>query len=154
MADLAAPAAEVVARFQRDAAPLLAGAEVHHIGATALGTGRTKGDVDVNVRVAPERFAAVVDALRERYAVAQPENWTPSFASFGTDEYGLPLGVQVTAIGSEDDFLLELRDRLLADPALLRRYDAVKAGAAAGGPEAYWQAKDAFLRELLAERPR
>ena len=60
----------------------------------------------------------------------------------------MPLGVQVTVIGSADDFLLGLRDRLRADPELLRRYDEVKAAAAAGGADAYWEAKDRFLQEL------
>lgn len=147
--EVAEAAHDAVERFRREAAPLLEGAEVHHIGATAFGAGLTKGDVDVNVRVEPERFEQVVVALRARYEVAQPQNWTSTFASFATGE----LGVQVTAIGSPDDYLLYLRDLLAADPELRERYDAVKAEAAAGGPDAYWRAKDAFLRALLAERP-
>lgn len=146
--DVAAIAAAIVARFQRDVGPLPGGAEVHHVGATALGTGRTKADVDVNVRVDVAYFDLVVQALQARFAVAQPENWTPTFASFATDEYALPFGIQVTAKGSEDDFLLELHERLRADPELRRRYDDVKSEAAPHGAEAYWQAKDAFLREL------
>jgi GrpB-like predicted nucleotidyltransferase (UPF0157 family) len=153
VAEFAALANEIVARFSRDAAPLLGEAEVHHIGATSFGEGRTKGDVDVNVRVQPEQFDELVAALRGRYDVAQPDNWTHTFASFGMDDYALPLGIQVTVIGSDDDYLVYLRDRLLADPQLRERYDEVKAAAAAGGADAYWRAKDAFLRGLLAERP-
>ncbi len=149
VAGLAAVAGHVVEQFERDS-----GLAVEHIGATAFGAGTTKGDVDVNVRVEPARFATLVETLKARYAVAQPENWTDDFASFSTGEYELPLGIQVTAIGGENDFLLYLRDRLLADPGLRARYDAVKAGAAPDGPEAYWRAKDAFLRGLLDERPR
>jgi GrpB-like predicted nucleotidyltransferase (UPF0157 family) len=149
VAEVADEAQERVDRFRREAAPLLGGTEVHHIGATSFGGGWTKGDVDVNVRVVPERFAELVAALRDHYEVAQPQNWTPTFASFATGE----LGVQVTAAGSDDDYLLYLRDRLRDDPGLRARYDAVKAEAAPGGPDAYWRAKDAFLRALLAERP-
>lgn len=150
VADVVAAANELVEGFRRDAAPLLAGAEVHHIGATSFGHGWTKGDVDVNVRVEPDRFDELVAALRSRYEVAQPQNWTPTFASFTTGD----LGIQVTAIGSDDDYLLYLRDRLRDDPELRTRYDAIKAGAAPAGADAYWRAKDAFLRSLLAERPR
>lgn len=146
--DVAPLAEAIVTRFRRDAAPLLGDAEVHHIGATSFGGGWTKGDVDVNVRVEPDRFDELVQTLRGRYDVAQPENWTPTFASFAADR----LGIQVTAIGSADDFLLYLRDRLVADPELRARYDEVKAEAAPAGPDAYWRAKDAFLRGLLAER--
>ena len=138
----------VVASFEADWGPALGGAEIRHIGATALPLGHTKGDVDVNVRVDEVDFAAVVGALSSRLAGAQRENWTPAFASFSTDEYPLSLGVQVTVIGSADDFLLALHERLRTDPALLRRYDALKLASAAGGPSAYWQAKDRFLREL------
>jgi GrpB-like predicted nucleotidyltransferase (UPF0157 family) len=108
--------------------------------------------VDVNVRVRPERFADVVRALSVRLPVAQPDNWTPAFASFSAHGYALPLGVQVTAIGSSDDFLLALHDRLVAEPELIERYDRLKLAAAAGGAERYWQAKNDFLRELLIQR--
>jgi GrpB-like predicted nucleotidyltransferase (UPF0157 family) len=83
--------------------------------------------------------------------VAQPENWSESFASFSTDAYQLPLGVQVTRIGSTDDFLLDLRDRMRADPSLARRYDDAKTAAAPAGAEAYRNAKNTFLRELLTD---
>jgi GrpB-like predicted nucleotidyltransferase (UPF0157 family) len=149
--EIARLAREVTASFERDFGSALANAEVHHIGATSLPFGHTKGDVDVNVRVDEAAFPVVVDALRERLAVAQPANWTPTFASFSTDAYPLPLGVQVTVIGSRDDFLLALRDRLRADALLLRRYDEIKVATASAGADAYWKAKDALLRELLTD---
>jgi GrpB-like predicted nucleotidyltransferase (UPF0157 family) len=150
VAEVRDAAADVVAAFELEWRGRLGGAEIHHIGATALPSGRTKGDVDVNVRVPEERFAAVVEALSSQLTVVQQENWTPTFASFSVPGSALPLGVQLTVIGSENDFLLALRDRLRADPLLLRRYDEVKAAAAAGGAGAYWEAKDRFLRELRA----
>ena len=69
-------------------------------------------------------------------------------ASFSAGGYALPLGIQVTVIGSPDDFLLTLRDRMRADPELLRRYDELKVASAAGGAQAYWEAKDRFLQAL------
>jgi GrpB-like predicted nucleotidyltransferase (UPF0157 family) len=149
VAEIRCVAAEVVAAFETDVSGSLGGAEIHHIGATALPFGHTKGDVDVNVRVDDAHFAAAVESLSARLAIAQPENWTPTFASFSADGYPLPLGVQVTVIGSADDFLLALRDRMRADPDLLQRYDDAKVGSAAAGAEAYWQAKDNVLKELL-----
>jgi GrpB-like predicted nucleotidyltransferase (UPF0157 family) len=140
----------VVAAFERDWGGRLGDAEIHHIGATALPFGHTKGDVDVNVRVRSERFEEVVRVLSAQLAVAQSDNWTPGFASFSAHGYRVALGVQVTAIGSSDDFLLALRDRLIEEPELLERYDRLKLAAAAGGAEAYWQAKNGFLREVLS----
>jgi len=149
--EVAPEARRVIASFERDLGSVLAGTEVHHIGATALPFGHTKGDVDVNVRVHEDAFAPVVAALTERLSRAQQENWTPTFASFSTADYALPLGIQVTVIGSPDDFLLAIRDRMRADPSLLRRYDEAKLGAAPNGAEAYWSAKNALLRELVCQ---
>jgi len=148
VAEVKDAADDIVAAFEAEWRDRLGDAEIHHIGATALPSGRTKGDVDVNLRVPADWFGAVVEELSARLAIAQPENWTPTFASFSAPGYALPLGIQVTVIGSAGDFLLALRDRLRADPDLLRRYDELKAEAAAGGVDAYWQAKDRFLQEL------
>lgn len=148
--ELAALAEQVVAGFEQDLASVAPGIEVHHIGATAMPFGHTKGDVDVNIRVERRMFAKVVAALRAQCQVAQPDNWTAAFASFSTDRYPLPLGVQVTVIGSADDFLLSLRDRMRADPELLRKYDDHKVRAAPRGHSAYWEAKNDLLQEILA----
>jgi GrpB-like predicted nucleotidyltransferase (UPF0157 family) len=149
VAEVRAAAEAAVDAFRRDFAPELGEADVHHIGATSLPFGHTKGDVDVNVRVAEGEFAALTAALDGRLERAQEENWTASFASFSTAAYGMPLGVQVTVRGSPDDFLLALRDRMRADPELLRRYDELKLAASGGDAEAYGQAKAAFFESIL-----
>lgn len=140
----------VIEAFIADHRSVLRGLRVEHIGATAMPFGHTKGDVDVNLRVDASRFADVVEQLRATCRAAQPENWiAASFASFACDLYELPFGVQVTVVNSENDFLTGLRDRLLADSALLRRYDECKVAAAPHGAAAYWTAKDAFLSAVL-----
>jgi GrpB-like predicted nucleotidyltransferase (UPF0157 family) len=147
--EVRAAAEAAVEAFRRDFASELGEAEVHHIGATSLPFGHTKGDVDVNVRVADREFSGLVAGLDERLERAQEDNWTPTFASFSTDAYELPLGVQVTVLRSTDDFLLALRDRMRADPELLRRYDELKLAAAAGETGGYWKAKAAFFDSIL-----
>jgi GrpB-like predicted nucleotidyltransferase (UPF0157 family) len=148
LADVVAAAEAIVDAFGLVARRLLPYAEVHHIGATALPTGLTKGDVDVNIRIGPDGFARAVDVFRRHYEPAQEHNWTPTYASFKADSYPLPLGIQVTVIGSPDDFLLALRDTMLTRPAVLDEYSECKRRAAALGPDAYWDAKDRFLTAL------
>jgi len=46
----------------------------------------------------------------------------PDAASFSDPDRALPLGLQVTVIGSPDDFLVKLRDLMLSDPSLRRDY--------------------------------
>jgi GrpB-like predicted nucleotidyltransferase (UPF0157 family)/GNAT superfamily N-acetyltransferase len=138
----------VLAELRTELQALLPATQVEHIGATALPGGLTKGDVDVNVRVEPDEFADVVTALSARFDTAQPQNWTETFASFSDERCGLPVGIQVTARGSDDDFLVAARDRLRADPALRRKYDQLKQETAPAGRAAYWQAKNDFLRQI------
>ena len=61
---------------------LLPNGQIEHIGATSMPDGITKGDVDINIRVSPNEFPRTVETLRGLFPVAQPDNWTESFASF------------------------------------------------------------------------
>jgi len=132
---------------------LVPDAEIHHIGATAVPGALTKGDLDVLLRVSPERFPAVVDRLKRDFQIKQPNNWTPQFASFGSDtKFELPVGIQVVVNGSENDFLLYLRDHLVRHPKALAEYNRLKMANADKGPEEYWKAKNEFLQKILAER--
>jgi GrpB-like predicted nucleotidyltransferase (UPF0157 family)/GNAT superfamily N-acetyltransferase len=146
--DLASDVDALLRELRRDLRLLVPGVVLEHIGATSMPDSITKGDVDVNLRVAPQRFDSVVAALAARFDVAQPQNWSGTYASFSDTRRGLPLGIQVTVAGSDDDFLVELRDRMREDPDLRRRYDAVKRANAPAGHDAYWQAKNDFLRRV------
>jgi GrpB-like predicted nucleotidyltransferase (UPF0157 family) len=61
---------------------LLPEAEIEHVGSTSIPGALTKGDVDLLVRVEDGAFATASATLGELYAVHQPENWTPTYASF------------------------------------------------------------------------
>lgn len=140
---------ETVARI----ATSLPDAEVHHIGATAIPGALTKGDVDVLVLVASESLSQAISVLGQQYAVKQRENWTAGFASFGDDTgYALPLGAQVVVRGSENDFLLYLRDYLTAHRSALEEYNQLKVEHAGADAQRYWEAKDAFFERILALR--
>ena len=146
--DLASDIDAVLADLRRELAVLAPDVVVEHIGATSMPDGLTKGDVDVNLRVDQGRFDHVVAALSARFDIAQPQNWTGTYASFSDTCRGMPVGIQVTAEGSDDDFLVALRDLMRDDPELRHQYDAIKRANAAAGRDAYWRAKDDFLRRL------
>src|SRR5207302_11291643 len=132
---------EIVAEVANELRALLPDCDVEHIGATALPDGVTKGDVDVNIRVTASNFERAIELLTAQFAVAQPQNWTPTYASFSDADRALPLGLQVTVIGSPDDFLVKLRDLMLSDPSLRRDYNRCKTQAAQLGGRGYWEAK-------------
>lgn len=148
VAELIGTADEIVAELETSLRDQLPACQIDHVGATAMPDGMTKGDVDVNIRVSPDDFPRTVETLRRVFRVAQPQNWTPTYASFSDSSRALPVGLQVTVFGSPDDFLVPLRDLMRGDAGLRHRYDRVKRDAAPLGPDGYWAAKNAFLAEL------
>jgi GrpB-like predicted nucleotidyltransferase (UPF0157 family) len=139
------------ARIER----LLPGADLVHVGATAVPGALTKGDVDLMVRVSSGEFEPAVRALRSAYAIHQPENWTPTYASFvdpaATDP---PVGVQVVVAGSRDEALFEpFLDALRGDPALLDEYNALKRRLDGSDYERYTREKGDFIERAMSRRP-
>lgn len=135
---------------------LIPGAEIEHVGATSVPGALTKGDVDLLVRVQQADLSGAIAALRNAYAVHQPENWTPRYASF-TDprEQEPPVGVQVAVRGSAEDGLFgPFRDALIADPALLAEYNALKLRCDGQQYEEYTATKGAFVERVLEELDR
>lgn len=150
-AELAATADEVVAGLETLLRKLLPACLVEHIGATSMPDGVTKGDVDVNIRVSSDEFPAVVEKLRRFFPVDQPDNWTTTFASFSDSSRALRVGLQVTVLGSSDDFLVPLRDVMRSDADLRHEYDRCKRAAADLGPDGYWKAKNTFLTQVITD---
>lgn len=148
--DLRAVAEEVVAEVRARIQRWLPNMAVEHVGATALPSGKTKGDVDVALRPSADEFPMVA-VLKSHFEVAQPGNWRPTFASFCDPEARLPLGIQVSALGSEDDVLVAIRDRMIEDEQARKAYDSCKEEAVGGTNDQYWAAKHRFLQRLLAE---
>lgn len=149
VSEVAPLAGEIVAEVATELRELVPDCNIEHIGATALPDGVTKGDVDVNIRVPSSSFGRAVEMLTAQFAVAQPQNWTQTYASFSDPDRALPLGLQVTVIGSPDDFLVKLRDLMRNDPLLRRDYDRCKTLAAQLGGRGYWEAKNRMLQDFL-----
>jgi uncharacterized protein len=144
-------AAEIVEQIAALVEPLTAGADVQDMGATAIPGLLTKGDVDVNVRVAAGDFAPLVEFLGRRFEINQPQNWTEGFASFADEtNYALPVGVQVTILCHADDVYIAQRDRLAARPDLIAEYNQLKSGYEGSDMDDYRTAKWAFIDAHLS----
>jgi GrpB-like predicted nucleotidyltransferase (UPF0157 family) len=130
---------------------LLPNAEVEHVGATSVPGALTKGDLDVLVRVPENEFSQSVAVLRSAYAVHQPRNWTRTLASFSDPTSSTPpVGVQLVVAASESDALFgPFRDALIADPALLAEYNALKLRLDGESYELYTSTKGAFVEAVL-----
>jgi GrpB-like predicted nucleotidyltransferase (UPF0157 family) len=142
-----------VSRHTAEIEALVPGAEVEHVGATAVPGALTKGDVDLLVSVPGGGFDEAVAALRTRYAINQPDNWTTVFASFAVEPAGeIPVGVQLVVAGGADERLFrEWRDRLRSDSELLARYNEFKRSQAGTEPDAYIDAKAEFIEAVIGD---
>ena len=122
------------------------GVDVQHNGSSAVPGSLTKGDLDMQVRVPECRMAEAVAALAPRYHVNHPDMWTPRFALYERYEEAVPVGVAITAIGSEYDTYHVVREVFKRNGWLRDAYNAIKR-AHEGLPEPdYRKAKDDFFK--------
>lgn len=153
-------AAAVAARYRDVADRVLAavpGAVVEHVGATAVAGLLTKGDLDVQVRVPREGFAAAVLALSvlPGFRLAAGAYLPPDGQSFevSSDGDGVPVGLHVTVNGSAADEQWVYREILRRDDDVRAAYQSLKR-AFHGRPMAdYRTEKEAFF-DRLRESPR
>ncbi len=121
-------------------------ASIEHIGSTAIPGTLTKGDVDINVRLKLEEFDEVVEILKTLYKINQPENWTKEFASFKDDSRDL--GIQVTVLGSAEDYFVAQREYLKSHPEAVTELNALKERFEGKNMDEYRGAKEEFYEKL------
>lgn len=143
----------VLRHTARIASLLPSGAEIEHVGATAVPGCLTKGDIDLVVRVRAEDFAAADRAL----AAYLPRNTgsyrSVEFSSFADGQAKPALGVQLVVKGSALDVFGAFRDALLADADLIKSYNSLKRSWDGLEMDAYRSAKAAFIERALARTP-
>lgn len=137
--------------WQREIARLLPDADIQHVGATAIPGAQTKGDLDINVRVASPAFSAADGLLALRFERNAGSLHTATLSSFRDDRADPPLGVQLTARGSIDDCFIAFRDGLRADLKLLAAYNALKRASDGMAMAEYRAQKSAFVERVLAD---
>jgi GrpB-like predicted nucleotidyltransferase (UPF0157 family) len=135
------------AEHERSIRGLVPGADVKHVGASAVPGALTKGDLDLLVSVPAVAFDRAQRALGERYADHQPESWTATFASFRQEPADeIPVGIQLVESGSDEERrFLEWRDRLSGEPGLLADYNSFKRSQVGASLDRYTAEKAGFI---------
>jgi uncharacterized protein len=143
------------ARQTRDrvAAALAEGAvpgDLELTGASGTPGVLTKGDIDLHLRVTPDRFADAVRRLGDAYHVGSPLAWGATLAVFALPG-PRPTGLAVTPVGSEHDLRLvrswrEIRLR----PDLREAYNRLKR--ASWRSADYEDQKSAFFTRVVDRR--
>ena len=120
-----------------------------HGGSAAPGL-VTSGDVDLHVRTDVEGFGAARDTLSELYEPVLEWKWNDEVAYFV--DYGdePPVELVLTLVGSLDDrFHKAAWERILTDPGLVARYNALKHDHEGGVLDDYKAAKREFFWEIV-----
>jgi GrpB-like predicted nucleotidyltransferase (UPF0157 family) len=155
-----------VARFSRDAgmfvraellfdeisaelASILPGADIQHVGSTAVPGSLTKGDLDIVVRVTREAFPDAEKAISARFERNAGSDCADGFSAFMDSSTDPEIGVQLVAIGSACDDFLVWRDLLRANGVVRRQYDELKESYNGKSMDAYRDAKGKFIRAQL-----
>ncbi len=125
------------------------GADVRHIGSTAIPGCLTKGDLDIVVRVPATGFDAADAALATRFRRNLGSVRTESFSAFEDPMAQPHLGVQLVAIGGPSDFFHVFVEALRSSPELVEAYGALKLRHDGGDMATYRAAKDAFIERVL-----
>lgn len=127
---------------------LLPNADIQHVCGTSVPGSISKGDLDINIRVRANEFPEVTKILTGLYQINQPDNWTPAFASFKDESRDL--GIQLTVIGSIDDYFVAQRDYLREHPEKVSELNAIKEKFEGKNMHEYRKEKGKFFDRLNA----
>ena len=121
-------------------------ADIEHVGGTSIPRSISKGDLDINVRVASKDFDETIKIFTTLYEINQPENWAEGYASFKDDSR--ELGIQVTIVGSLGDFFVAQREYLKDHPEAVSELNMLKEKFEGKDMNEYRKAKGAFFEKL------
>jgi GrpB-like predicted nucleotidyltransferase (UPF0157 family) len=138
-------------RLKRELIEVVPGADVQHVGSTAIAGSLTKGDLDVQVRVTAAEYGEAKETLSRRFEVNEGGFSAPDAISFEDTSEEPSAGIHLTVVGGSADAQWRFRDLLIASESLRREYDELKRRFEGKSMAAYREAKDDFVRRVLDE---
>lgn len=139
-------------RYKSKIEEVLPDVRVEHIGASAIPTAISKGDLDIFVGVEAFELERVVQLLvtlgfQEKVDTLR----TPELCmleSSSTED----VAIQVVASGSEFEFFLIFRDKLRSNMSLVQQYNELKLSCEGLSQDAYRLKKSAFIEQVLVQK--
>lgn len=142
---------QLFARVEAQLRALLPGSDIQHVGSTAIPGSLTKGDLDVQIRVASDKYEAGKEALSKLYPTNLGGFASEDAVSFEDYSSQPSLGVHLTVIDGSADIQWRFRDLLVASAALREEYDQLKRRFDGGSMAKYRDAKAVFVERVLRE---
>ncbi|MAT94217.1 MAG: hypothetical protein CME59_16670 [Halioglobus sp.] len=128
---------------------LLPDARILHIGSSSIPGALTKGDVDILVQVDNNEFAQARGTLDAHFAHNPEMEPEELFVSYSGGFRGTDYGLQLVGENENGFGFIALQQALLANPALVERYNEVKLSACNGSMDTYRAAKTEFIEGVL-----
>ena len=131
----------------------LPAARIEHIGSSAIEGAVSKGDLDIFVGVEPEEFREAIVSIESLGFQIKTESFkNGSLCPFESDDYPLPVGLQLVVNRSEFEIFLVFRDRLNAGADLRSSYNKLKRQACDLNEDEYRRVKSNFIEKVLRRR--
>jgi GrpB-like predicted nucleotidyltransferase (UPF0157 family) len=128
----------------------LPAARIEHIGSSAIEGAVSKGDLDIFVGVEPEEFHNAIVSIESLGFQIKTESFrNESLCPFTSDDYPLPVGLQLVVNRSEFEIFLVFRDRMNADADLRSSYNQLKRQACDLNEHEYRRVKSNFIENVL-----
>lgn len=137
-------------RYKSKIEEVLPDVRVEHIGASAIPTAISKGDLDIFVGVEAFELESVVQLLvtlgfQEKFDTLRTSELCMLESSSTED-----VAIQVIANGSEFEYFLTFRDALCSNAMLVQQYNELKISCEGLSQDAYRLKKSAFIEQVLA----
>ncbi|MEZ8786422.1 GrpB family protein [Vibrio splendidus] len=141
---------ELFIRYEREIKKLIPNARVEHVGASSIPSAVSKGDLDIFVGV---ELGELEDAIERLTTLGFNEKLdtlrTPELCMLESTS-GDDVALQVVANGSEFECFLRFRDKLRANPALVKQYNTLKMSCEGWPQDEYREKKSDFIEHVLA----
>lgn len=132
---------------------VLPAARIEHIGSSAIEGAVSKGDLDIFIGVEPEEFQDTIVSIESLGFQIKTESFkNESLCPFESDDYPLPVGLQLVVNRSEFEIFLVFRDRMNAGADLRSSYNQLKHQACDLNEDEYRRVKSKFIENVLRRR--
>jgi GrpB-like predicted nucleotidyltransferase (UPF0157 family) len=136
-------------KLKQDLLKIIPGADIQHVGSTAIPGSLTKGDLDIQVRVAASQYNDAKNQLCKQYSINTGGFASDDAMSFEDYSNKPSIGVHLTVIGSQYDIQYRFRDLLIENAQLRIEYDKLKCGFEGKSMKSYREAKANFVESIL-----
>jgi GrpB-like predicted nucleotidyltransferase (UPF0157 family) len=128
----------------------LPNARIEHVGSSSVPGAISKGDLDICVSVLATDFKSGLERLQVLgYTIKNDTLRTEQLCMLEASRKDISLAIQLIEKDSEFEFFHKFRDALLANPALVDRYNEMKLKFSSQGSQTYRDEKAKFIRSVL-----